>query len=141
MQILHDLDKLLYTNENSLLSTWIQDAKQWAEGNNTYEAYLEYNARNQITLWGPTGEINDYASKQWAGLVGEYYAKRWETFVGVLAKQKESGAVYNATETKEVMLGIGEEWGLKKWGDKRGEVWGTKGNTWEVVDEILRKWT
>jgi Alpha-N-acetylglucosaminidase (NAGLU). len=27
----------------------------------------EYNARNQITLWGPRGEIVDYANKQWAG--------------------------------------------------------------------------
>lgn len=27
----------------------------------------EYNARNQITLWGPSGEIKDYANKQWAG--------------------------------------------------------------------------
>ena len=28
---------------------------------------FEYNARNQITLWGPNGEIVDYANKQWAG--------------------------------------------------------------------------
>lgn len=27
----------------------------------------EYNARNQITLWGPDGQIKDYANKQWAG--------------------------------------------------------------------------
>ena len=31
----------------------------------------EYNARNQITLWGPNGEIDDYAAKNWAGLIGE----------------------------------------------------------------------
>jgi len=28
---------------------------------------LRYNALNQITLWGPIGEIVDYAAKQWAG--------------------------------------------------------------------------
>lgn len=28
---------------------------------------LRYNALNQITLWGPSGEISDYAAKQWAG--------------------------------------------------------------------------
>ena len=33
-------------------------------------AYYEYSARNQLTLWGPTGQISDYASKSWAGLVG-----------------------------------------------------------------------
>ena len=31
------------------------------------------NARNQITLWGPKGEIVDYARKQWAGLIDLYY--------------------------------------------------------------------
>ena len=32
----------------------------------------EYNARNQITLWGPRGEIVDYANKQWAGMFISY---------------------------------------------------------------------
>jgi alpha-N-acetylglucosaminidase len=141
VQILQDLDVLLYTNENFLLSTWIADAKQWGAGNAGYEAYLEYQARNQITLWGPTGEINDYASKQWAGLVGEYYAQRWEAFVAILVGQKTSRAAYNATQTQETMLGIGEAFGLKRWGDEKGEVWGTKGDTWTTVDEILQKWT
>ena len=31
------------------------------------EKLFEYNARNQITLWGPNGEIKDYANKQWSG--------------------------------------------------------------------------
>lgn len=25
------------------------------------------NAKNQVTLWGPNGEIKDYANKQWSG--------------------------------------------------------------------------
>jgi len=35
-------------------------------------------------LWGPTGEIVDYAAKQWAGLVSCYYKPRWELFVNTL---------------------------------------------------------
>lgn len=30
---------------------------------------LEFNARNQVTLWGPKGQISDYANKNWAGLM------------------------------------------------------------------------
>ena len=41
------------------------------------QATLEFNARNQITLWGPHGEINDYAKKDWGGLVSSYYKKRF----------------------------------------------------------------
>jgi len=32
----------------------------------------------QITMWGPEGNINDYASKQWNGLIGSYYLVRWQ---------------------------------------------------------------
>ena len=34
---------------------------------------MEFNARNLVTLWGPRGEIADYASKQWSGLIADYY--------------------------------------------------------------------
>ena len=30
----------------------------------------------QITLWGPNGEIMDYAAKQWSGLFSSYYTPR-----------------------------------------------------------------
>ncbi|GJE88536.1 alpha-N-acetylglucosaminidase C-terminal domain-containing protein [Phanerochaete sordida] len=140
LDLVKDLDTLLYTNENYLLSSWIADAKQWAHGNSSYAAYLEYQARNQLTLWGPTGEINDYASKQWAGLVGEYYGARWQAFVTALADSKTSGQAYNASEVKQTMLNIGEAFGLKTWGRAHGETWGTKGDTFQVVDHILKRW-
>ena len=38
-------------------------------GLSTGSLRLEFNARNQVTLWGPNGEINDYAAKSWGGLV------------------------------------------------------------------------
>jgi hypothetical protein len=30
------------------------------------------------TMWGPRGEIADYASKQWNGLLADYYLPRWK---------------------------------------------------------------
>lgn len=42
---------------------------------------FEYNARNQITLWGPNGEIKDYANKQWSGIVSNYFIPRWSYFL------------------------------------------------------------
>ncbi|KAI0692938.1 alpha-N-acetylglucosaminidase [Cytidiella melzeri] len=141
VDVIRDLDTLLYTNENYLFSTWIADAKQWSGGNASYEAYLEYQARNQITLWGPTGGlINDYAGKQWAGIVGEYYAERWSKFVSMLVEQKTSGAPYDATAVAAVMESIGEQYDLRTWGEESEEVWGTKGDTWEAVEAVLKKW-
>ncbi|RPD65623.1 alpha-N-acetylglucosaminidase [Lentinus tigrinus ALCF2SS1-6] len=143
LDLLTDLDALLATNGNFLLSNWIRDARSWAHGKNkkAYGAYLEYNARNQITLWGPDGEINDYASKAWAGLVGTYYRPRWAAFVDYLAETKSRGAVYNATSVSAQMVALGKEWSNGTWGTGKGETWGTKGNTWDVVREVLDKWT
>ena len=55
-------------------------------GANEEDAQLfEYGARNQITLWGPTGEIMDYAGKQWSGLISDYYFPRWKLFFDYLS--------------------------------------------------------
>lgn len=142
LDILTDLDKLLGTNENFLLSNWIGDARSWAHGKNkdAYAAYLEYNARNQITLWGPDGEIQDYASKAWAGLVGTYYKQRWGAFVDYLVETKKTGAVYNATAVSAEMTALGETWSNGTWGTNKGETWGVQGDTWSVVSEVVKKW-
>ena len=144
VQLVDDLDELLYTNENFLLSTWIEDALQWAwEGcqfDSDYAAYLEFSARNQLTLWGPNGEINDYASKQWAGLVGEYYSQRWEIFVQHLVHLKENGLVYNDSVIAKDLLGFGREW-QKSTMDQGGALGrGTTGNAFEIVRAVLQAW-
>ncbi|OSD08704.1 glycoside hydrolase family 89 protein [Trametes coccinea BRFM310] len=140
LNLLCDLDALLYTNEHFLLSNWIADARKWSHGSKTYGAYLEYNARNQITLWGPDGEINDYASKAWAGLVGTYYKPRWETFVDYLVETKKKGEVYNSTLVTSTMLAIGEKWDNGTWGAGEGQWWGVRGNTWEMAEHVLQTW-
>ncbi|KIJ41515.1 glycoside hydrolase family 89 protein [Sphaerobolus stellatus SS14] len=142
LTILSDLDDLLYTNKDFLLSTWIKQARDWAQSpkNATYAAYLEYNARNQVTLWGPTGQINDYASKQWAGLVGTYYLPRWQLFTTYLADIKKNGTAYNATDISGQMLSFGGEWDLRVWGQGKGEGWDTKGSTWKVLGDVVKKY-
>ena len=145
VSLIDDLDELLYTDENFLLSTWIEDARQWAEEgcrvNKSYAAYLEYTARNQLTLWGPNGEINDYASKQWAGLVGEYYSKRWNMFVQHLVHLKENGGVYNDSVIAKQILQFSQKWQSPAQG-QMGRALGrnTKGNTFEIVRAVLKTW-
>ena len=83
LDLIADVDKLLGTNTNYLLGHWIATAR--AMGTTAADQnLLEFNARNQITLWGPTGQINDYAAKAWNGLVGDYYKGRWSLFIGML---------------------------------------------------------
>jgi len=81
--MINDIDTLLATDRYSLLANWIESAKLLGVNNNE-KTILEFNARNQITLWGPTGQITDYANKNWAGLVSSYYYIRWGSFLNYL---------------------------------------------------------
>lgn len=80
-QILVDMDDLLATDSRFLLGNWLEAAKSKAM--NQREKYLyEWNARNQITIWGTntTDVVLDYACKAWSGLVKDYYLPRWMLF-------------------------------------------------------------
>ena len=48
------------------------------------KSWLEYNARNLVTLWGPNGEISNYARKQWNGLIKYYYKPQWVLFFNMV---------------------------------------------------------
>ena len=83
LDLLNDLDSLLGTHQAFLLGNFLEGAKALAETDNERKQY-EFNARNQITLWGPDGEILDYATKQWNGIVKDYYLPRWTLFFNQL---------------------------------------------------------
>jgi len=95
IDLLVDMDRLLGANERFLVGRWINDAKSW--GTDAEEKkLLEYNARIQITLWGPEGEILDYAGKQWAGVVGDYYIPRWKFFTQWLIQLIQKGRRFDS---------------------------------------------
>ncbi|KAL6895990.1 glycoside hydrolase family 89 protein [Trichoderma longibrachiatum] len=106
VSLLKTLDAVLATDENFQLAPWIEQARA---SDPSAADFFEFNARNQITLWGPQGQIEDYASKQWAGLVGTYYAERWQQFVDYLAATKP--ASYNQTAFHEKLLIWETAWG------------------------------
>jgi alpha-N-acetylglucosaminidase len=80
LDLLTDLERILATNEAFLLGRWVQSAKDAAADSNE-EMQFEQNAKNQITLWGPRGEILDYATKQWSGVVSNFFYPRWKMFL------------------------------------------------------------
>lgn len=106
--LLETLDDVLNTNEHFQLATWLNRAMAWAAHNRTTAALYEYDARNQVTLWGPNGEIADYASKDWSGLVSTYYKPRWQIFVEYL--QAVPMRLYNATALHSEMLSFELRW-------------------------------
>ena len=111
VRLREDWDELLLTHEAFLFGRWVNDAKNWATGPAEAELY-EFNARNQLTLWGPKavglkhlyGYIQDYAAKNWGGLVLSYYAKRWRLFMGFANKALVSGQGPAALATNATLL-------------------------------------
>lgn len=79
VEILHDLDKLLGSSDDFLLGKWLAAAKNLST-NHAERQLFEINARNQITIWGPNGQIVDYAMKQWSGMILDYCLPRWLLF-------------------------------------------------------------
>uniref|UniRef100_A0A8C5LA06 Alpha-N-acetylglucosaminidase n=1 Tax=Jaculus jaculus TaxID=51337 RepID=A0A8C5LA06_JACJA len=89
-ELLPALDVVLASDSHFLLGSWLDQA--WAVAVSEAEAQLyEQNSRYQLTLWGPEGNILDYANKQLAGLVADYYQPRWCLFLEVLAHSLAQG--------------------------------------------------
>lgn len=100
LELFDDLESILASGKDFLLGTWLRDAKALATDVVEARKY-EYNARNQITLWGPRGEITDYASKQWSGVVADYFKPRWLIFLDEMDAALTKDASLNVTRTKE----------------------------------------
>ncbi|MBM4089690.1 MAG: hypothetical protein FJ276_09720, partial [Planctomycetes bacterium] len=53
--------------------------------NDAEQAIFQWNARRVLTLWGEGPEIDDYARKEWSGLIAGYYLPRWQRLFDELA--------------------------------------------------------
>ena len=78
--LLRDLDQLLATRGEFLLGRWLEDAKRWGT-TEAERATYEWNARRVLTLWGEGPAIDDYARKEWSGMISGYYLPRWEWYL------------------------------------------------------------
>eukprot|EP00298_Acanthocystis_sp_HF-20_P015754 c21253_g1_i1.p1 GENE.c21253_g1_i1~~c21253_g1_i1.p1 ORF type:complete len:856 (+),score=345.19 c21253_g1_i1:18-2585(+) len=138
MTIMMDrMESILSTDINYLLGQWLESAKSW--GNTEQEKQiLEFNARNQITLWGPNGNINDYAAKCWSGLVGTYYKERWSMFysyLNIALLTQNSTVDWNDLSNKLIELG-------NAWDEKR-DLFPTKpqGDALEIAKSIQAEYS
>ncbi|XP_078051424.1 alpha-N-acetylglucosaminidase-like [Augochlora pura] len=102
------LEDILSSSKDFLLGTWLRDAKSQAIDDIEEKVY-EYDARNQITLWGPRGEIRDYANKQWSGVVADYFKPRWSIFLESLDAVLAKGERLNTTKINEKIFKLVEK--------------------------------
>ncbi len=78
IELLSDLDDLNSHHPHATLAHWLRQARKVGKTTEVKD-YYEMNAKRLITTWG--GSLNDYACRNWNGLMWNYYAKRWEIYI------------------------------------------------------------
>jgi len=118
LQLLLDIDELVGTREELLLGKNLEDAKRWGTSPEE-KTILEWNARRVLTLWGTT-EINDYARKEWSGLISGYYYARWKKFLDSQEDSMATGIPFNEEKFRIELRNWMENWsdGKRTYPDK-----------------------
>ncbi|MTW84384.1 alpha-N-acetylglucosaminidase [Virgibacillus dakarensis] len=103
------LDQVVGTNKQTMIGPWLNQVHSYA-ANEDEAVKLEYDARTLLTVWGNRAGSNaglqDYANREWQGLVGDYYYSRWNTYFDSL-----DGALQTGEEPKPIdWYDFGNSW-------------------------------
>ena len=110
LALVADIDDLLATRRELLLGRWLADAQILGSGE-AQQRHYEWNARNQITLWGPRDSVlHDYARKQWSGMLRGFYGPRWRMFFERLDASLAAGKPLDAGRFEKDIEQWEEEW-------------------------------
>lgn len=97
LQLIDDIDELVATRKEFLLGRWLEDARRWGT-TDAERALFEWNARRVLTLWGQGPAIDDYARKEWSGMLSGYYLKRWRQYLRELGESLSNNEPFNEEE-------------------------------------------
>jgi alpha-N-acetylglucosaminidase len=101
LEIIRDLDELAGTRPEWLFGTWLADAREWGS-TRTEQDLSEWNARVLLTTWSDTtSSLNDYANREWQGLLSDYYLPRWEIFLNSLYQAMDSGEPFDEEDARD----------------------------------------
>ena len=105
--LLFDLDALNSHHPHATLDHWLQQARSLGK-TSAVKDYYEMNARRLITTWG--GSLNDYACRNWSGLMWGYYAKRWEIYIREATSSVISGTPFDADAQRSAIGKLQQQW-------------------------------
>jgi alpha-N-acetylglucosaminidase len=100
---------LLAGSEIECLASWIIDARAYADNAADAVDYVRQ-AKTQVTLWGGTGNLHDYASKAWQGLYSDFYLPRWTLFFDALRRSVVTGESFDEAKTIAAIAAWEKSW-------------------------------
>jgi len=113
VQLIEEMDALLATREEFLLGRWLDDARRWGTSDAERNRF-EWNARRVLTLWGEGPAIDDYAWKEWSGMLSGFYLKRWDRYLDALAAAMREDEPFDAETFNRAL----RQW-MADWSDER----------------------
>jgi len=135
LEILDDQDRLLATQPQYMLGTWLKTARDLATSPKQADIN-ERNARMLITTWTPyKNNLRDYAWREWSGLLKNYYRPRWQLFINDL-RSRLNGKKGNRLD----YFPMEEKWAKKKWAT---DPYPTKpqGDPIKTAEQLFNKWS
>ncbi|XP_012864259.1 PREDICTED: alpha-N-acetylglucosaminidase [Dipodomys ordii] len=135
-ELLPALDEVLASDSRFLLGSWLEQARTMA-GSEAEAYFYEQNSRYQLTLWGPEGNILDYANKQLSGLVADYYQPRWGLFLETLVDSLAQGIPFQQRKFDEKAFQLEQAFVLSK----RRYSSQPQGDTIDLVGKIFLKYS
>ena len=136
LALIDDMDRLLATRKDFLLGRWIADARKWGIDEKEKGLY-EMNAKDLITLWGDEDcPLNEYACRQWSGLLSDFYKPRWEKFFAILEKCLRTSTEFDiAVFNKEI-----KDWEWKWVNSRKDYPTATTGDPVTVAKQLYAKY-
>jgi len=105
-----EIDSLLGTRHEFLLGKWLADARSWGV-NKDEKNYYERNAREIITTWHTAGgDLTDYSSRQWNGMISSYYLPRWIEFIKRLDDSMVQHKPYDSKKFEKWCTAFEKDW-------------------------------
>lgn len=102
------LDALL-GHQPDTLTSWTKAARDYGDAPQDKAAYVE-NARAQITVWGGSGNLNDYASKAWQGMYASFYLPRWRRFFDRLHQSAAAKTAFDQDAFTAAIIAWEHDW-------------------------------
>ncbi len=130
-----DWDRLLACHGTFSLENWIAQSRTWG-GTPEEKNYYEKCARLIITTWGGTGQLTDYANRQWCGMVTSYYQGRWELFWEEAISSVEQHRPFDQEGLDKAIRAFELNWAEP---DEVTLAYPEAGNAYEVASEIASK--
>jgi alpha-N-acetylglucosaminidase len=136
IELINDVDELLATRKDFLLGPWVASARKCGKTSNEKDLY-EFNAKDIITLWGDQNcPLNEYACRQWSGLLTDFYKPRWEQFFNITVAAMKEGKEMD----KDAFIKSIRQWEWQWVKQRKDYPVAAKGNPVAVAGKMFNKY-